>query len=72
MNNIQKLQAWVDEEKKKGLIDIKFFPSENVIRQVFGLSPVQEPDVDFEAVAGDLLALLTGSAESEDITNKDL
>jgi hypothetical protein len=72
MTNIQKLQAWVDEEKKNGLIDIKFFPSENVIRQVFGLSPVQEPDVDLEAAAGDVLALLSGSIESEDITNENL
>jgi hypothetical protein len=72
MTNIQKLQAWVDKEKENGLIDINFFPSENVIRQVFGLSPVQEPDVDLEAAAGDVLALLSGSIESEDITNENL
>lgn len=26
MTNQQKLQEWVDEEKKKGLVDIKFCP----------------------------------------------
>jgi hypothetical protein len=72
MTNIQKLQAWVDKERENGLIDIKFFPSENVIRQAFGLSPLPGPEVDLEAAAGDVLALLSGSIESKDITNEKL
>jgi len=70
MTNVQKLQAWVEEEKKRGLIDIKLFPSENVIRNMFGLEPLPTDEVDIEAAAGDLLALLTG--HGEDITNQEL
>jgi hypothetical protein len=58
MTNIQKLQAWVEEEKKRGLVDIKLFPSENVIRRFLELPEV--PACDLETAAGELLALLTG------------
>jgi len=57
MNNIQKLEAWVKEEKKGGLVDINLFR---------GLLE----HVDLETAAGDLLAFLTGP--SEDITNQAL
>lgn len=59
MNNIQKLEAWVEEEKKKGLIDINLFPR-----------LPSDPEVDLETAAGALLAFLTGP--SEDITNQEL
>ena len=59
MTNVQKLQAWVEEEKKNGLIDIKLFHR---------LS--NDPKVDLETAAGSLLDFLTGPFE--DITNQIL
>ena len=70
MNNIQKLQAFVDEEKKNGLIDIKLFPSENVIRKLFTMPEIHIPPFDLEVVAGELLTQLTGPWQ--DITNQSL
>jgi len=58
MTNVQKLQDWVEEEKKKGLIDIKFFPR----------FPGDETDI--EVIAGSVLALLTGP--TVDITDQVL
>ena len=56
MTNLQKLQAWIENEKKtNGLVDIDIFPGDN-------------PDI--EKAAGDLLALLTGSDQGEDITDQ--
>lgn len=71
MTNIEKLQSWVEEEKKNnGLIDIKLFPSEYVVRKLLGLPAGSPPEIDLEAIAGDVLALLSGTGE--DITNQKL
>lgn len=37
MTNQEKLQAWVENEKKKGLIDIKLYPGEIAQSSVEGL-----------------------------------
>jgi hypothetical protein len=57
--------------KKNGLIDINLFPSDYAIKRIFGLPVVDRPEIDLEAAAGELLALLT-SEDYEDITNQPL
>ena len=77
MSNIEKLKAWIEEEKKKGLIDIKLFPSDYAIRKFLGLPDdpnyPRPADVDLEKAAGEILELLTSEGIVwEDITNKPL
>lgn len=59
MTNVQKLQAWVEEEKNNGLIDIKFYLKRCIVIEN-----------DIEKIANSILALLTGP--TEDITNQSL
>lgn len=59
----QKLREWSEIERKKGLIDIKFFP-------VYPLRP-GEKEPTLEELAKDYYLMLT-STDYEDITDQDL
>ena len=75
MSNIEKLRAWTEAEKAKGLVDVKFFPSDNVVKALFGLphEPSKElSEEELEKAAGDVLAMLVAAGEGEDISNVDL
>lgn len=75
MSNVERLQNWVDEEKKNGLISIHFFPSDYAIMNLFACHNYNKypcPDnSDVEKAAGDILYLLT-SKDREDITGVEL
>ena len=58
MTNVERLRAWAEEEKKKGLVDIDFFPG-------------SDPTVTLEEAAGTIVEALT-SEDTVDITDEEL
>lgn len=58
VTNTERLNAWAETEKGKGLTDVKFFPSNSTGN-------------DLEVVASDALALLQGTDQRTDLS-KDI
>ncbi len=58
MTNVTRLNTWIEIEKSKGLVDVKFFPSTSM-------------DVDLEVIASDALNLLQGTNKRTDMS-KDI
>lgn len=73
MTYVEKLQAWVDDQRANhGLVDIKFFPNYMVIP---GMDPIKifpGPDPTIEQAAEAAYKILTGEIESHPLDVSEL
>ena len=58
MTNVEKLEAWTINARKKGLIDVKFFPEGKTFKEV-----------NLETLAGEILTLLKGTSSRVNFSN---
>lgn len=59
MNNFQKLQTWIESEKRKYSLTVYTFPNNLAIRKIFGIVDFPAPSAeDLDAAAWDVLSIL--------------